>query len=153
MKQFYRLFSLTPTARSSHLRSWVSEHEPQVLLDYMAMFGCKAMANISMRTSQFACFIVQWFLNKLAPQTSKAKRAFELMAQAMLDAALKSNRSDEYVAVSLRLCIALIGFYIDDWAVLTITGHETVTNQAVTAAWELFGLPEEPTKTLDFETS
>jgi len=114
----------------------------------MAMFGCKAMANISMRTSQFACFIVQWFLNKLVPWTSRAKRAFELMAQALLDAAVASGLT----AVILRLCIALIGFYIDDWAILTIAGHESITNQAVTADWELFGLPEEPSKTLDFDT-
>ena len=148
MKQFYRLFSLTPTAMTTHLRSWVSEHEPQILLDYMATFGCKAIANISMRTSQFACFIVQWFLNKLAPQTSRAKRAFELMAQALLDAAVASGLT----AVTLRLCIALIGFYIDDWAILTIAGHESITNQAVTASCELFGIPEEPSKTLDFDT-
>ena len=128
------------------MRTWVTEQAPEVLLDFMAMFGCKAMANISMRTSQFACFIVQWFLDKLAPQTPRAKRALELLAHAALT-------NDQSPTAVLHLCIALVGFYIDDWSILTIQGHELVANQVVTAAWELFGLPEEPTKTLDFDTS
>ena len=128
------------------MRTWINDLGSEVLLDFMAMFGCAAMANISMRTSHFACFIVQWFLDKLAPQTHRAKRAFELLAQSVLEA-----NSEPQVA--LRLCISLVGFYIDDWAVLTIEGHELISNQVVTAVWEMFGLPEEPTKTLDFQTS
>ena len=146
MKSFYRLFSLSPTAMSSHMRTWVNDASSEVLLDFMAMFGCAAMANISMRTSHFACFIVQWFLDKLAPQTTRAQRAFELLAQSVLE-------KDQDPHVVLRLCLALVGFYIDDWAVLTIQGHELISNQVVTAVWEMFGLPEEPSKTLDFSTS
>ena len=131
---------------SSHMRTWVNNTSSEVLLDFMAMFGCAAMANISMRTSHFACFIVQWFLDKLEPQTARAKRAFELLAQSVLE-----TKHDPQVV--FRLCIALVGFYIDDWAVLTIHGHELISNQVVTAVWELFGLPEEPSKTLDFSTS
>ena len=63
---------------------------------------------------------------------------------------LETNQDPHVV---FRLCIALVGFYIDDWAVLTIHGHELISNQVVTAVWELFGLPEEPSKTLDFSTS
>ena len=85
------------------MRTWVNEQASEVLLDFMAMFGCKAMANISMRTSQFACFIVQWFLDKLDPQTPRAKRALELLA----NAALANNQSPTAV---FRLCIALVSF-------------------------------------------
>ena len=137
---------MSPTAMSSHMRSWISDTSAHVILDFCAMFGCKAMANLSMRTSMFACFIVQWFLNKLAPRSDKAKRAFELLSQALLE-------QNPGPTVTIRLCLALVGFYIDDWAVLTIEHHQKITNQAVTAAWELFGLIEEPTRTLDFATS
>ena len=52
--------------------------------------------------------------------------------------------------VTIRVCLAVVGFYIDDFAVATLAGHEAIVTQIQSTVWEIFGLPEEPTKTAGF---
>ena len=52
--------------------------------------------------------------------------------------------------MAIRICLAVVGFYIDDFATCTVAGHEAIVTQIQSAVWEIFGLPEEPTKTDGF---
>ena len=103
------------------------------------------MTNISMRTSHLAAFMIQWFINRIQPQTDRARRALELLARHAAESQLGPT-------VTIRICLAVVGFYIDDFATATIAGHEAIVTQIQSAVWEIFGLPEEPTKTDGFHT-
>ena len=75
--------------------------------DWYALFGCKAMANIAMRTSAFVSWLVNWLLQRLAPVTPRSQRAFQLLARSLA-------ASTHEPVVQVRMALAVAGFFIDD---------------------------------------